>query len=161
MKIFQQKWFHIGLALIMLLVIVWLLHVNSFLFTPLVIFVKTLFLPFLIAGILFYLTRPLVDLLEKIHLPRTLGILVIFLIIIGVLAIIVSWLVPIIQAQLARLVDNIPNMINVIQDSIVYWQQHQDIIPDYINQIVNKIGNKLQGIVTGLLQRLQACSQTL
>lgn len=146
MRISKERWFRFGVGMIMLLIIIWLLYEDSFIFTPLVIFVKTLFLPFLIAGVLFYLTRPLTQLLERVHVPRKIAILFIFLIIAGILALAVNLLLPIVQTQFNRLVHNVPKMISTIQDAIAYWQRNQDSIPDFVNQAVRNAGDKLQGI---------------
>lgn len=146
MKMTNERWFRVGIGMIILLVIIWLLYADNFIFTPLVIFVKTLFLPFLIAGVLFYLTRPLTKVLEWVHVPRKIAILIIFLIIAGILTLAINLLLPIVQTQFNRLINNIPNMISNIQDAIVYWQQNQESIPDFVNQAVNSAGNKLQQI---------------
>lgn len=57
----KNKFFTICYGIILVLVIIWLMPRVSFIFNPLVIALKTLFLPFFLAGILFYLFRPLID----------------------------------------------------------------------------------------------------
>ncbi|HEX7064780.1 MAG TPA: AI-2E family transporter [Bacillales bacterium] len=141
----KERWFRIGIGIIMLFVIIWLIQEDSIVFTPLIVFVKTMFLPFLIAGLLFYLTRPLVQLLERWHVPRKVAILCIFLIIIGILTLAVNLLVPVVQRQFNRLIENVPTMINSIQNWIEYWQANQDSIPDFVIDAVHNAGNKLQG----------------
>ncbi len=118
----------------------------NFVFTPLVIFVQTLFVPFLIAGILFYLFRPLTELLEKWRLPRMIAILVIFLIVIVILTMIVRVIGPIVQTQFVRLLENVPDMISAVEEGISYWQQNQEQIPQFIKDFVDTIGSKLEGI---------------
>lgn len=146
MSITNKRWFRFGISVVLFLTIIWLLHEVNFVFTPLVIFVQTLFLPFLIAGILFYLFRPLTGLLEHWRVPRKVAILVIFLIVIGIVTLIVRLFGPIIQTQFVRLVDNIPDMVSAVQEGISYWQQNQELIPQYVKDAIDNLGNKLQEI---------------
>jgi predicted PurR-regulated permease PerM len=146
MKITEKRWFRFGIGLILILTIFWLLNEVSFIFTPLVIFVQTLFLPFLIAGILFYLFRPLTHVLEQWHVPRKVAILLIFLVIIGLVATVVALLGPIVQKQFVQLIDNIPAMISTVQEGISFWQENQQFIPEFVKEAVYNIGNKLESI---------------
>lgn len=148
MGLTKERWFRIAIGVILFLVIIWLLNEVKFIFTPLVIFVQTLFLPFLIAGILFYLCRPLIQMLETWRFPRTLAILLIFLLIIALVVFVVSLIGPIVQQQSINLVKNIPAMVAAVQDTISYWQSNQEFIPDFVKDAVNDIGSKLQGILT-------------
>lgn len=146
MKMVKERWFRTGIGIIMLFVIIWLLHSDSYVFTPIIIFVKTLFIPFLISGLLYYLTRPLVQLLEKIHVPRKLAILIIFLIIIGILVTIVNLLAPVIQVQFNRMVDSIPKMIDTVKNGISFWKNNQASIPNFVVKAVNDAGHQVQGM---------------
>lgn len=148
MKMREERWFRVAIGIILLLVIVWLLDEVRFIFTPLVIFVQTLFVPFLIAGILFYLCRPLIRVLERGRVPRTLAILFIFLVLIALLGGVVSLIGPIVQQQFKRLIENIPVMIAAIQDTISYWQQNQQLIPEFAKDAASDIGSRLQGMAT-------------
>lgn len=148
MGIATNRWFRTAIGIILFLVIIWLLNEVKFIFTPLVIFVQTLFLPFLIAGILFYLFRPLIQLLEKWRVPRTIAILLIFLVIAALLALVISFIGPIIQDQVTRLIKNVPAMISAIEDAITYWQLNQEFIPDFVKDAVSDIGGKIQQIAS-------------
>ncbi|HET7578714.1 MAG TPA: AI-2E family transporter [Bacillales bacterium] len=142
----KERWFRFGIGTIMLFVIIWLLHTDRFVFTPFIIFFNTLFIPFLLAGLLFYLTRPLVQLLERIHMPRKLAILIIFLVIAGILTMGINLLVPVIQVQFKRLVNNVPAMVDTIENWVDYWKANQNSIPDFVVKAVNNAGNHLQQI---------------
>ncbi|HET7658484.1 MAG TPA: AI-2E family transporter [Bacillales bacterium] len=144
----KERWFRFGIGFIMLFVIIWLIHSDSYVFTPFIIFAKTLFIPFLIAGLLFYLTRPLVEFLEKARMPRKLAILLIFLIIIGILVLIVNLLAPVVQEQFNRLIDNIPAMRNTIENGIEFYKQNQSQIPTFVVNAVSDAVNQLQGTFT-------------
>jgi predicted PurR-regulated permease PerM len=147
MNLANTKWFRFGVGIVLALVIIWLLNEVQFIFTPLVIFAQTLFTPFLIAGILFYLFRPIVSLLEKVKVPRILAILLIYLGSIGLITLFISYIGPIIQRQFMNLVDNIPGMVDVIKKGISYYESNQSSIPPFIKDAVIFVGEKVQEIL--------------
>lgn len=56
---------------------------TSFIFTPIIVLLKTIALPVILTGIVYYLLNPIVDILEKIRVKRVYSILLLYLIIIG------------------------------------------------------------------------------
>lgn len=148
MEMVKNRWFRLGIGIVLALVIIWLLNEVKFVFNPLVIFVQTLFVPFLIGGILFYLCRPLTQVLERLRVPRTLSILIIFLLIICLLTLLVSAIGPIVQTQFILLIDNIPMMIEAVQNGITYWQENQEFIPQYVKDAVHDVGSELKTVFT-------------
>lgn len=140
----KQKLFHLGIGIIVVLIIIWLLNQVSFVFTPLVIFIQTLFIPFLISGILYYLARPIVKLLEGWKIPRKLAIMLIFVMLIGVIVTVVELVGPLLQDQFKRLVENVPDMVKAGQDAFDYWQKNQEYIPQFAKDIIANVTTKLQ-----------------
>ncbi|HEY4554752.1 MAG TPA: AI-2E family transporter [Bacillaceae bacterium] len=112
----REKWFKFGLGAIMFLLIIWLSTKVSFIFTPIVIIVQTLFAPIILAGILYYLLRPIVNVLSK-KLPRAAAILLVFLAIAGLLTGLIFIIGPELQRQFQLLVKNIP----VFAQNIQQW----------------------------------------
>lgn len=115
----KEKWFKIGVMAIMALLIIWLGTKVSFIFTPLVIILKTLFPPILLAGVLFYLLRPAVNVISK-KIPRTLAIVLIFIAFAGILTGLVLVVGPELQKQFNQLMKNFPK----------YFQQGQGIFDE-------------------------------
>jgi len=113
-KMLKEKWFRFGIANIMLFIIIFLGTKISFIFTPLVIIVKTLFPPIVLAGVLYYLLRPIVNLLSK-KIPRTLAILIVFIAIAGLATGSVFLIGPELQTQFDLLIDNIPTYTQHLQ----------------------------------------------
>lgn len=146
MELTKERWFRASVGVILFLVIVWLLAQVQFIFTPIVLFIQTLFLPFLISGILFYLCRPLIQVLESWRVPRTAAILLIFLLIISLLTFIVLKIGPIVQQQFVNLYDNIPGMIKAIQGGLALLEEKMDTVPPYVQETVNYIGGQLESI---------------
>ena len=103
----REKWFKFGVAIIMIFLIIWLGTKISFIFTPLVIIIQTLFAPIILAGVLYYLLRPVVNILSK-KMPRTIAITIVFLAIIGLIIGLIFLIGPKLQEQFNGLVGNIP-----------------------------------------------------
>lgn len=75
--------------ILLVLLIVYVSTKVSFLFQPIILFASTLFVPILLAGILFFIFNPIVRFLSK-KIPRTLAILIIYLLFIGLITFIVN-----------------------------------------------------------------------
>ena len=69
---------------------------------------KSVLVPLLIALLLAYAFDPVVGFLERKGVPRWLAILLIFLLILGVIFLFLFFVVPIVQAQIARAVERLP-----------------------------------------------------
>jgi predicted PurR-regulated permease PerM len=97
--------------LVQILLILTIIFVSSkitFLFSPIGIFISTLFFPILIAGFLFFLLNPVVDFLQHKKMPRFLAILIIYIAVIGVIALIIGSLVPLLNRQFTALAKELP-----------------------------------------------------
>jgi predicted PurR-regulated permease PerM len=99
------------LSLLVLLLIGLNIRVFStipYVFLPLVALVKTVFLPILLTGIVFYLLNPIVDILEKRGVRRVYSILILYVLIVGIIALLITIVVPFIRGQIESLLDNFP-----------------------------------------------------
>ncbi|KID41338.1 AI-2E family transporter [Fructilactobacillus fructivorans] len=94
--------------------IVYLCSKVGFIFSPIVIFVSTIFVPLLLAGFLYYMLNPIVNLLMKIKITKTKKInrtwatAIVFLIVIGVIVYMVFSFVPRLITQVANMVGAAP-----------------------------------------------------
>lgn len=83
----------------------------SFLFSPIRSFLEIILLPMLLTGLLYYLMNPIVDVLEKYKVPRTVAISFLFVLI----AFLIVWglavAIPNIQRQVVSLARNLPTYI--------------------------------------------------
>jgi predicted PurR-regulated permease PerM len=77
--------------------------------------------PFIAAAILAYVADPLVDVLEKYKVPRTLGVAIVFIIfsLAAILTLLV--LVPLLERQFIILGNKMPGYIDVIQNQFLPW----------------------------------------
>ena len=84
--------------------------------------------PFVVAAMLAYLGDPLADRLEKWRLSRTLAVSIVFLLMLLVLAGVLILLVPLIERQVVRLIDSLPQYAAWIRDQAAPWlQQHLNL----------------------------------
>ncbi|MGG3799257.1 AI-2E family transporter [Metabacillus fastidiosus] len=144
------------LQILLMLLIVFVGTKVSFLFEPIIVFVSTLFLPILIAGILFFIFKPVVKLLERGKVPRTLAILIPYLIFIGIVSAVIGFLGPIISSQVTDLFNNFPRYVREISQYIMglsettwfRWVMEQDYVS------FEKIEENLTGFATSLPEHI-------
>jgi predicted PurR-regulated permease PerM len=115
----ESKLFKTGIAVLVAFAIIYIGTQISFVFRPIVAVFEALFLSFLISGILFYLTYPLSDLLCKYKVPRTLSILIVFFVIIGVVTILGLSIGPILVDEFAKMITNLPQNIRQLHALII------------------------------------------
>ncbi|WP_078596260.1 AI-2E family transporter [Evansella clarkii] len=152
-----MKILKIGSIILMLFVIIYIGSLVSWVFRPVAVFVQTLFLPTILAGILYYLFRPLVALLSK-KMPRALAILLLYagVIVLGIG--IISFIGPELQKQFTNLINSMPLIMTELQLLITNLQQNELIvrfglteiftIEDYVEQIGLVIGGLVGDIFT-------------
>ncbi|MFB4162795.1 AI-2E family transporter [Alteribacillus sp. JSM 102045] len=122
----RGKFFRICYGIILLLLMIYLGTLVDFIFQPIVVLVSTLFAPIVIAGVLFYLFRPIVNLLSgKLRIPRGLSILILYLSSAGLLTMLILIVGPALQNQFTGLVNNAPRLINDAQRMIVELQNQE------------------------------------
>ena len=80
----------------------------SFIFTPVVEFVSVIMLPVILAGLLYYLLNPLVDLLEKYKINRLVAITIVFVLITLLLIWGLAVAIPNLQGQIVSFFKNMP-----------------------------------------------------
>ncbi|HEY9581733.1 MAG TPA: AI-2E family transporter [Savagea sp.] len=107
----------------------------SFVFTPLRVFFSTVVLPIILATILYYLLRPILRLLEKIHIKRAWGILIIFVGGIGLITLFVFLIFPFLKAQFTNLVEEFPTYFKKLTQDIDYFLSHSSIFASYYNDM--------------------------
>ena len=94
----KTSYYIIGLIILSSLAI-YLLNTVSFIFKPLVVIITTVLPPMIFALLLYYLLNPVVNFLSKKGVPRTLGIVLTYVVIFGMLFFGGARLIPVIQNQ--------------------------------------------------------------
>ncbi|WP_025028764.1 AI-2E family transporter [Caldalkalibacillus mannanilyticus] len=140
----KGKFFTFSYGTILVLLIIFLLEKVKFVFTPFVIAFQTLFFPFLIAGVLYYLFRPLVDFLCSKKIPRVIAILLLYLSLIAVMGGLILKIGPVLQQQVQNLIDNAPKIADTLRYQWQNYQLNQASFPSYINEAIVFITSKAE-----------------
>lgn len=142
------------IVFILIFLLILLISVTDFVFDPIFKYLGAVAVPIIGAGILFYLTKPLMHFFERSKINRIFSILLVFLVLILLGFIVVMYIAPIAQKQFANLVDNIPKMVDGAQKLITYWQSNQVIIPDEVNQAINNFTDNLETYMENIINYL-------
>lgn len=79
--------------------------------------------PFLIAALLAYMFNPLVTRLEGWRVPRTLSVLLLFVLLGSLLILLVLWLVPRAQLEINTFAGKLPGYLDTLQHRLLPWLQ--------------------------------------
>ncbi|SFM34535.1 Predicted PurR-regulated permease PerM [Gracilibacillus orientalis] len=115
----------------------------SFIFYPLKVIFSTLAPPVILAFIVYYLLNPVVDILERLHIKRIWGIILLILGISGALTGIILLTAPAIEAQVKELVANFPNYLGQLGNEMTTWIQNSFLGPYYdegYNWLMERLG---------------------
>ncbi|WP_274649424.1 AI-2E family transporter [Paenibacillus humicola] len=107
----MSRFFRICLGAIALLLIIYLIAKDSFLFRPLDKVLNILIVPFMLAGFFYYLLRPIVRYLRRQRLPKTAAILIVYLAfaVVAALFVVVVW--PTLQQQIDNFANGTPALV--------------------------------------------------
>jgi predicted PurR-regulated permease PerM len=114
----SKPWFY----LIITLFVVFFIH-----------FLGSVLVPFLIAALLAYITNPFVNLLQKIHLPRIYGVIVVFLLLIVLFTVSILIIIPIFERQLLLFINKLPLLIEWIQGTLIPWLDQRLALPSSLH----------------------------
>lgn len=106
------------LALILFALIVLLYDQVSFFFAPLLVIISNIIAPAILALLLYYLFSPLIDFLEKHGIKRIFGIILLYLLILGLIIVGIGSLYPLLADQLGNFLEDFPELIASINESL-------------------------------------------
>lgn len=134
---YEKRWFKLLVGSILVFLFILLLSKTSFVFVPVLKYITAVAVPIIGAGILFYVTKPIVTLLEKIKFPRIVAIICVFVLLLLIGTIFVFYIAPILQHQFETLMDNIPKMVNMALDFIASIQSGSFVIPEQVYDAID------------------------
>ncbi|MGB3101138.1 MAG: AI-2E family transporter [Psychrobacillus psychrotolerans] len=142
----KKLWFQTGVAILLTLVIIRMFMEVKSIFSPLLIIGQTIFLPLLLGGVLFYLSRPLLKWLESVKFPRWASILSVFAVI-GL----IGWLFyaligPPLTEQVNKLVKNTPEIVEDVEQFTKYALSQKDLLPETLQDTVDDATGKINDI---------------
>ncbi|MER2057776.1 MAG: AI-2E family transporter [Niallia sp.] len=154
-----KKIMQIGSIIIMFFLIIYLGTLIDWFFRPIIVFVQTLFIPILLAGVLFYLFRPLVLWLSK-KMPRSLAILLLYVCLMGIGFGLISFIGPELHKQFTNLINSMPFIFSELNNVLREIQQNELVLRFGLEDVFNwedKI-EEIGVIVSGILRNLVANS---
>ncbi|WP_339213065.1 AI-2E family transporter [Ornithinibacillus sp. FSL M8-0202] len=151
MNMFNKRWFQTLVGMILVFLLIYLVYLTRFIFDPVLKYIGAVGFPLIAAGLLYYLTRPIMKLLIRYKVPRILSILLVFIILIAVVYFFTIFIIPIAQDQYARFVDNIPIMMKGAEDVIRYVQANQSIIPIEVYETMDNFIDNMQTYIEGFM----------
>lgn len=115
-------------------------------------FLKKIFLPFFIALIISYLLHPIVTILYKRGFPRSIAVLLIYVLFFGSLGVIIANAFPLLVEEVKKFIDDIPSMVQKFE---VWMNKIRDgqnkLLPDsFQNGINSTIENFEKSISAGI-----------
>ncbi len=156
----RKVWFQVGVGILLVLLVIKYFIEIHWIFSPLVIILKAIFVPLLLGGVLYYVTEPIQRFLEKRKWPRWASILTI---VVGLIALVGSfgWIVgnPI-AVQVNNLAKNVPQISASIQDAADYVLKNKNNFPPQLKDFIDNMANSVQDIAfaasKGLVSFLQS-----
>lgn len=133
----HKVWFQTAVAIILTLVIIRLFIEVQGVFSPLFVVAETIFLPLLIGGVLFYLTRPILNFLQKRKVPKWAAILLIFALIGFLIWLFYILVAPIVSEEVNSLADNGPEIIQRAEQYGQYLLNQREHLPDSVREQIN------------------------
>lgn len=145
----NNKFVTVLLVNLLILLNIFALSKISYVFEPIGSFFGVVGLPIVMAGILYYLINPVIDWLEKKKVPRTIGITIVFIIIIGLIVWGVAILIPLMQKQTMSFIENWPSYWKRANSEIDHWLRS-----DFLSQLQNQISSANEDLVKSVTGQL-------
>lgn len=142
----KKLWFQAGIGILLFLLIAKYFVEINWMFSPLLIIAQTIFIPLLLAAVLFYVTEPLQRFLEKRKVPRWGSILAILICVVGLFWIFIAIIGPPVIKQIDNLVESAPTIAKEITEKTEYVIQHRDDFPEQLNEAIDNAINSVQSI---------------
>ncbi|MBC1358550.1 AI-2E family transporter [Listeria booriae] len=160
-KFITENKFVLGLLIFLLVALdIYVLTKISFIFHPLMVIISTVAAPIILAGISYYLLNPLIDWLEKKGWRRGWSIGLLYLVIIGILVLIFSFIVPAVRDQIVSLVktfpsywDKVVSQFNEFSQSPLF-DQAKTKIQENLSDITKTISEKGAGVVSSAIDSI-------
>ncbi|MCX7708470.1 MAG: AI-2E family transporter [Clostridia bacterium] len=146
----KHNFFKYSVGTILCLLIIFLFGKIEYFINPLKLFVATLFFPFLISGMMYYILRPAVRWLVKIRIPRTFAIIVVIILSTAVVLIAGVYSGALIVSQFDDLKRDIPQIIELSRERLMAAANSRDLSFIPFDQLEEKIMSFSQGLIVTL-----------
>lgn len=160
---YTHKFFKYSTGIILVLLILFLLGKVGYILNPLKSLFATLFLPMLLSAILYYLLRPLVQVIEKLKIPRIIAILISFILVLILLVLIVTYSGQIFVSEFNQLFRELPKFVSLAGDKITEFIRSNNLDLSFIplNDLVKKATDFAQALGMGIFNGIASFISTL
>lgn len=175
-KIRTSKLMFWSLELLILATLLFVASKINFLFAPIGTFFSTLFAPVLVAGFLYYLLTPIVNLfVKRLKMKRIWAIALVFVLLVAALVLILVTVIPNLVSQLTTLAENTPYFVAAVEDWLTevaknpFFQNidfqaqidkldisYSNIIQKFLNGVSNSLGSIIGGVASTTMVILTA-----
>lgn len=123
-------------------------------------YVGSVFYPFVYAGVIAYLLRPIVERLAAMGMPRLLAVLLTYVLVFALLALMLEFIVPVIVQQVMAFVDHFPAYSSAVVKyfNIARSRYLRINLPTGSTRIINQLASNLRERGLALLQGLPEAS---
>ena len=142
----KKLWFQVGIGLLILLLIVkYFIEIHA-IFNPILIIFKTILVPLLLGGVLYYITEPLQRLLEKRGMPRWGSLTTIVLLLVAAVTGFLLLVGTPISEQVDKLVKNSPTIAEEIEETANFILDNRENFPPQVEEFLDSVINSIQSI---------------
>lgn len=133
------------IILLLLASVIFVFDKVDFIFKPLRVLFQVIVLPIVVAGIMYYLLRPILRLLEKWGIKRIWGIVLLLLVAGGIITLLIILVFPFLRDQFMNLVQEFPDYYRKFSESVSAFANHSRFSKYFDTFDLEDIGNKLSG----------------
>lgn len=148
-KLTKKLWFQIGIGVTLALIIIRMFIEVQDIFSPLVVIGQTVFLPLMLGGVLFYLTKPALNFLESRKWPRWTSILAIFIAIGCTIWLFTVMISPMITEQMNALVKDAPELMQGFENMVDYIVDQKKHLPLFVEQPIDNLSLRVNDMAQG------------
>ena len=156
MNFIKTKPFEVAVWMLLIFSIIYIAREVSFIFMPLVVLIRLMFLPVFFSLILYYLLAPIVDWLEKKKIARPLAVIIVYAVLTLLVLIIFVTVGAAAYAQLLELIDLFPsymeqavNTVTSLEDTAMFQRFKGNGIIS-VTKIAESLSDILLNAVPGL-----------
>lgn len=157
-----------GLFMLILIgIVIFIFDQVSYIFKPFIIVFNTIVAPIIVSLILYYLFNPIVNLMERYNISRLWGVIILFLVIIGVISLAINLLIPVISSQIKTFGTNFLHYITKVNqfiDDITKYTVASNFysqIQDYLNSLAKKIPSMISDYFNGFGSKVKNIAETV
>jgi len=115
--------------------------------------------PFLLAAVIAYICNPMVSYLAAKKIPRTLGAVLVMILLLSLFVALILIMVPIFEKEVFRLIEKIPTYLEMLRDNLIPWVEARfgvNLQPDIgmLKQAFSEHWQKAGGIAAKVLPSL-------